>query len=49
VSGVIPGWACGAEYLAGHIVERSLSVDNLLVVVVISSAFAVRAEAGSGS
>ena len=34
----------GAEYFAGYIVEKSLSVDNLFVFVVIMSTFAVPAE-----
>src|SRR4051794_22832601 len=39
--GMIAGWDFGAEYFAGYIVEKSLSVDNLFVFVVIMSAFAV--------
>jgi tellurite resistance protein TerC len=39
--GVIAGWEFGAEYFAGYIVEKSLSVDNLFVFVVIMSTFAV--------
>src|ERR671939_501412 len=39
--GVIAGWDHGAEYFAGYIVEKSLSVDNLFVFVVIMSTFAV--------
>jgi predicted tellurium resistance membrane protein TerC len=31
----------GAEYFAGYIVEKSLSVDNLFVFVVIMTTFAV--------
>ena len=42
--GLIAGWDFGAEYFAGYIVEKSLSVDNLFVFVVIMSAFAVPAE-----
>ena len=42
--GVIAGWDFGAEYFAGYIVEKSLSVDNLFVFVVILSTFAVPAE-----
>jgi len=42
--GVIAGWQFGAEYFAGYVVEKSLSVDNLFVFVVIMSAFAVPAE-----
>jgi tellurite resistance protein TerC len=44
VFGLIAGWDFGAEYFAGYIVEKSLSVDNLFVFVVILSAFAVPAE-----
>jgi tellurite resistance protein TerC len=43
VFGLIAGWDFGAEYFAGY-VEKSLSVDNLFVFVVIMSAFAVPAE-----
>jgi tellurite resistance protein TerC len=42
--GVIAGWDFGAEYFAGYIVEKSLSVDNLFLFVVIMSTFAVPAE-----
>jgi tellurite resistance protein TerC len=42
--GVIAGWDFGAQYFAGYIVEKSLSVDNLFVFVVIMSTFAVPAE-----
>ena len=37
----IVGWEYGAEYFAGYIVEKSLSVDNLFVFVIIMSTFAV--------
>jgi transcription elongation factor GreA len=39
--GLIAGWDFGAEYVAGYIVEKSLSVDNHFVFVVILSTFAV--------
>ena len=42
--GVIAGWDFGAQYFAGYIVEKSLSVDNLFVFVVIMSTFAVPPE-----
>jgi tellurite resistance protein TerC len=42
--GVMAGWDFGAQYFAGYIVEKSLSVDNLFVFVVIMSTFAVPAE-----
>ncbi|WP_433356571.1 TerC/Alx family metal homeostasis membrane protein [Microtetraspora malaysiensis] len=38
------GWEYGAEYFAGYVVEKSLSVDNLFVFVIIMSTFAVPAE-----
>jgi tellurite resistance protein TerC len=44
VFGLIAGWDYGSEYFAGYIVEKSLSVDNLFVFVVIMSTFAVPAE-----
>jgi tellurite resistance protein TerC len=37
----IAGWEFGTEYFAGYIVEKSLSVDNLFVFVIIMSTFAV--------
>jgi tellurite resistance protein TerC len=44
VFGSIAGWDFGTEYFAGYIVEKSLSVDNLFVFVVVMSTFAVPAE-----
>ncbi|MCO8271355.1 TerC family protein [Actinoplanes sp. TRM 88003] len=41
VFGQIAGWDFGAEYFAGYIVEKSLSVDNLFVFVIIMATFAV--------
>ncbi|GAB7045782.1 TerC family protein [Catenuloplanes indicus] len=38
------GWGYGTEYFAGYIVEKSLSIDNLFVFVIIISTFAVPAE-----
>ncbi|SHN74594.1 TerC family protein [Cryptosporangium aurantiacum] len=38
------GWDYGTEYFAGYIVEKSLSVDNLFVFVIIMSTFAVPRE-----
>lgn len=40
----IVGWGLGAQYFAGYIVEKSLSVDNLFVFVIIMSTFAVPRE-----
>ncbi|MFI7547286.1 TerC/Alx family metal homeostasis membrane protein [Actinoplanes sp. NPDC049599] len=37
----IAGWDYGTEYFAGYIVEKSLSVDNLFVFVIIMGTFAV--------
>jgi tellurite resistance protein TerC len=42
--GALAGWDYGAEYFAGYIVEKSLSVDNLFVFVVIMTTFAVPRE-----
>ena len=42
--GLIAGWGLGAQFLAGYVVEKSLSVDNLFVFVIIMSTFAVPAE-----
>jgi tellurite resistance protein TerC len=42
--GFIATWEFGGQYFAGYIVEKSLSVDNLFVFVVIMSTFAVPAE-----
>lgn len=41
VLATIVGWDYGLEYFAGYLVEKSLSVDNLFVFVVILSTFAV--------
>src|SRR3712207_81688 len=41
VFGSIAGWEFGGQYFAGYIVEKSLSVDNLFVFVIIMSSFAV--------
>ncbi|MGB7981254.1 MAG: TerC family protein [Candidatus Nanopelagicales bacterium] len=44
---VFAAWAgppYGAEYFAGYIVEKTLSIDNLFVFVIIMTAFAVPAE-----
>jgi tellurite resistance protein TerC len=41
VVGWIAGWDFATQYLAGYLVEKSLSVDNLFVFVVIMTTFAV--------
>jgi tellurite resistance protein TerC len=41
---MIAGGNFGAEYFAGYVVEKSLSVDNLFVFVIIMTTFAVPAE-----
>ena len=40
---LLAGWDLGAQYFAGYVVERSLSVDNLFVFVIVMSTFAVPA------
>jgi tellurite resistance protein TerC len=42
--GSLAGWGYGAEYFAGYLVEKSLSVDNLFVFLVIMTTFAVPPE-----
>src|SRR5690349_23905736 len=37
----VAGWDFGTQYFAGYIVEKSLSVDNLFVFVIIMGTFAV--------
>ena len=44
VFGMLAGWRFGAEYFAGYIVEKSLSVDNLFVFLILMTTFAVPAE-----
>ncbi len=44
VFGIVAGWDLGAQYFAGYVVEKSLSVDNLFVFVIIMSTFAVPAD-----
>jgi TerC family integral membrane protein len=44
VFGLLSGWDVAAQYYAGYVVEKSLSVDNLFVFVIIMSAFAVPIE-----
>ena len=44
VFALLAGWDLGAQYFAGYLVEKSLSVDNLFVFLVIMSTFAVPAE-----
>ncbi len=44
VVGLVAGWEIGGQYFAGYLVEKSLSVDNLFVFVVIMTSFAVPAE-----
>ena len=44
VFGLTAGWDFGGQYFAGYIVEKSLSVDNLFVFVVIMASFAVPRE-----
>ncbi|HTU31864.1 MAG TPA: hypothetical protein VMF07_20910 [Solirubrobacteraceae bacterium] len=41
VLGLSAGWDLGVEYLAGYAVEKSLSIDNLFVFLVIITTFAI--------
>jgi tellurite resistance protein TerC len=44
VLGTLAGWDLGTQYFAGYVVEKSLSIDNLFVFVIIVTTFAVPAE-----
>ena len=44
VFGLVSGWDLGTQYFAGYVVEKSLSVDNLFVFLIIINAFSVPAE-----
>ena len=35
--GVVAGWGLGAQYFAGYLVEKSLSLDNLFVFVIVQA------------
>jgi len=40
----LAGWGYGSQYFAGYLVEKSLSIDNLFVFVIIMATFAVPRE-----
>ncbi|VTR76263.1 TerC family protein [Cellulomonas hominis] len=42
--GMVWGWGHGTEYFAGYVTEKSLSVDNLFVFLIIMTKFAVPRE-----
>ncbi len=44
VFGALAGWGLGGQYFAGYVVEKSLSVDNLFVFVMILTSLAVPVE-----
>ena len=44
VFAMVHGWDFGTQYFTGYIVEKSLSVDNLFVFVIIMTTFAVPEE-----
>ncbi len=39
--GALAGWDLGTQYFTGYVVEKSLSIDNLFVFVIIMASFAV--------
>lgn len=41
VVGQVWGWEFGSQYYAGYLVEKSLSIDNLFVFIIIMTTFAV--------
>lgn len=44
VFSLLNGWDLGAQFFAGYVLEKSLSVDNLFVFVIITGGFAVPIE-----
>ena len=44
VLGLRAGWEFGGQFFAGYAIEKSLSVDNLFVFVIVMSTFAVPTE-----
>lgn len=44
VFGLIAGWYAGGQYFTGYVIEKSLSIDNLFVFVILIGALAVPAE-----
>jgi tellurite resistance protein TerC len=42
--GVLTGWESGAQFFAGYLVEKSLSIDNLFVFLIVMRTFAVPSE-----
>ena len=44
VLAALEGWGYAGQYFAGYIVEKSLSIDNLFVFVIIMTSFAVPRE-----
>jgi tellurite resistance protein TerC len=44
VLAALEGWVYAGQYFAGYIVEKSLSIDNLFVFVIIMTSFAVPRE-----
>ena len=44
VLGLVAGWHLGGQYFSGYVVEKSLSVDNLFVFVIVMTTFAVPEE-----
>lgn len=44
VFGALAGWSLGTQYFAAYVVEKSLSIDNLFVFVVIVGTFSVPEE-----
>ncbi len=44
VSGEVQGWEAAKQYLVGYVVEKSLAMDNIFVIALIFSFFAVPAK-----
>jgi len=48
VLALVAGWDAGGQYFAGYVVERSLSIDNLFVFMIIIGALRCPPRASRG-
>lgn len=44
IFGLVSGWGLASQYFVGYVVEKSLSVDNLFVFLILMGTFAVPSE-----
>ncbi|HMO25749.1 MAG TPA: hypothetical protein PKB10_05720, partial [Tepidisphaeraceae bacterium] len=41
IRGTVDGWTAATQYLTGYVVEKSLAMDNIFVIAIIFSYFAI--------